>query len=140
MKSFLCASSIFYTLYKNSTFNHEIQNSRCSKSNKNNENSKKKMIIFSYKSFLFYKLSLISYTLSLFFINIRISKNEIRNSRYLKPNKKNKNRNLKRLYSFKHIRHDISYKKIRFLTKNRFLTNLFTNHLMHIKNRSTHNR
>ena len=50
--------------------------------------------------------------------------------------KKVKIENLKRLYSFEHIRYDVIYKKFHFLTKNRFLINLFADYLMHIKNRS----
>ena len=82
--------------YNRSDLKHEIQNSRCLKLNKNNENPKKEIGFF-------------------FFLK-------------------------KRLCSFEHIRHDVSYKKFHFLTKNRFLTNLFAGHLMHIKKRITHDQ
>ena len=140
MKSFLCISLIFYTLYKNSNFKYKIRNSRCSKSNKNNENSKKKMIILFYKSLLFYKLFFTPYASLLSFINIQILKTRFEIRDVQNRIKRMKIENLKRLCFFEHIRHDISYKKFHFLIKNRFLTNLFASYLMHIKNRSTHNR
>ena len=44
IRSFLYISFTLYAPDKNSNFKHKIRNSRCSKSDKNNENSKKKII------------------------------------------------------------------------------------------------
>ena len=134
---------IFFTLYasdKNPNFKHEIRNSRCSKSNKNNENPKKNMIIslmnhfYFINHFYFLYITPPSHKHSNF-------KNEIRNSRCSKPDKKSENRKFENDYVLLNIFVTMSHKKkFHFLTKNRFLTNLFSIYLMHIKNRSIHNR
>ena len=140
MKSFLYIFFILYTLDKNSNFKYKIRNSQYSKSNKNNKNSKKNMITFFMNHFYFIN-HLYSLCITSFFYKHSNFKNEIRNSRCLKSNKKSKNRKSKNDYIFLNISATILYKKkFHFLTKNRFLINLFLVHLMHIKNRLTYNR
>ena len=64
---------------------------------------KKNVIIFSYKSFLFYKLFLFSMYYSFLFYKHSNFKNEIRNSRCLKSNKKSENRKSENDYVFLNI-------------------------------------
>ena len=66
------------------------------------------------------------------FINIRISKNEIRNSRYSKSNKKNENRKSENEYVFLNIFVTISHKKNSFFDEkpffDKFIYKLFNAH------------
>ena len=131
MKSPLYTFFTPYALDKNPNFKHEIRNSRCLKSDKNNEKSEKEYDHPSHKPSLFHKLFLLFIHHPPFYKHSNF-KNEIRNSRCSKPGKKNENQKSENDYVLLNIFVTISHKKNSLFDEksffDKFIFNSFNTH------------